>query len=85
MSEDKKVTTRRQLKGEVLSSKMDKTAMVRVERTVEHSKYHKRYVQSTKYMVHDAKNELKQGDKILFEECRPLAKGKRWRLVKKLD
>jgi len=85
MLEDKKTTTRRRLKGEVLSSKMDKTAMVKVERTVKHPKYHKRYVQSTKYMVHDAKNELKQGDKIVLEECRPLAKGKCWRLVKKLS
>ncbi|MBU0569782.1 mitochondrial small ribosomal subunit protein uS17m [Patescibacteria group bacterium] len=62
---------------------MEKTALVRVDRTVVHPKYHKRYVRSRKYKVDDPKNELVEGDLIIFEECRPLAKGKNWRLVKK--
>ena len=85
MSEDKKTIQRRRLTGEVVRTKMDKTALVRIDRTVEHPKYHKRYVRSTKCMVHDEKNELVEGDKIIFEECRPMSKGKCWRLVKKVS
>ena len=85
MAEEKTKKIRRRFKGEVLSNKMDKTAVVRVDRTVVHPKYQKRYIRSMKYKIHDAQNELEDGDKVLFEECRPLAKGKCWRLVKKLD
>ncbi len=81
MSEEKKKNTHRRLTGEVVGTKMDKTALVQVERTVIHPKYLKRYVRSNKFKVHDEKNELKVGDKIVFEECRPLSKDKRWRLV----
>ncbi len=84
MSEEKK-TQRRRLTGEVVGNKMEKTALVRVDRTVEHSKYHKRYVRSAKYKVHDEKNELVEGDKIIFEECRPMSKDKCWRFVKKVS
>ncbi len=85
MAEDKQKKIRRRFTGVVVSNKMDKTALVRVDRTVIHSKYHKRYVRSLKYKVHDAENELQEGDKVMFEECRPMAKGKRWRLIKKLS
>ena len=84
MSEESKTKTRRRFTGEVVANKMDKTALVRIDRTLVHSKYHKRYVRSTKYKVHDEKNELVVGDMIIFEECRPMAKGKCWRLVKKV-
>lgn len=81
MSEEKKTNDRRRFTGEVVGTKMDKTALVQVERTVIHPKYLKRYVRSNKFKVHDENNELKVGDKIIFEECRPLSKDKRWRLV----
>lgn len=86
MSEQEKKTIakkRRRFTGTVVGTKMDKTALVRVDRTVVHSKYHKRYVRSRKYKVDDPKNELVEGDIIIFEECRPMAKGKRWRFLKK--
>lgn len=74
----------RRLTGVVVSRKMDKTAVVLVERTPTHRKYHKQYKVSTRYKVHDEKNECQIGDKILFQECRPLSKEKRWRFLNKL-
>lgn len=73
---------RRTMNGVVVSDKMDKTIVVRVDRVVVHPKYGKRYVQSRKFMVHDEANEFHTGDKVSFREGRPLSKGKRWRVVK---
>ena len=71
----------RKFKGVVISDKMNKTLVVRVDRIVVHPKYGKRYAQSRKYKVHDEKEQYKTGDKITFVECRPLSKDKRWRVV----
>lgn len=68
--------------GVVTSDKMTKTIVVRVDRTVVHPKYKKRYVRSQKYKVHDEKGEAHVGDIVTFAECRPLSRDKRWRLVK---
>ena len=73
------------IKGVVVSSKMDKTIVVRVQRLVKHtvfSKYIRRYV---KYKAHDEKNLCKVGDKVLIVESRPLSREKRWRMVEILD
>lgn len=72
---------KRQFQGEVISNKMDKTIVVKVERLKIHPLYKKRYRVHKKYKVHDQENKAKIGDKILFEECRPLSKDKRWRLI----
>ena len=61
----------------------EKTVVVRVDRTVVHPKYKKRYVQSRKYQVHDEYNEYVEGDKVTFAECRPYSKTKRWRVLRK--
>ncbi len=74
-------TTRRRLNGVVVSDKMDKTIVVRVDRTVIHPKYLKRYTVSKRFKVHDEENTAKVGDQVTFEETRPLSKTKRWRLV----
>lgn len=74
--------TRRTLSGVVVSDKTDQTVVVRVDRTVVHPKYGKRYVRSKKYHVHDVGNTAKVGDKVSFVETRPLSAKKRWRLVK---
>ena len=66
----------------MVSHRMDKTAVVKVEEIKVHPKYGKRYKMSQKYKVHDEKNECKIGDKVNFEECRPLSKEKRWRIIK---
>ncbi|MBU0613751.1 30S ribosomal protein S17 [Patescibacteria group bacterium] len=80
MSEEVK-NERRRLKGVVVSNKMDKTAVVRVERTAVHSKYLKRYTLSKKYKAHDENNSAQIGDAVTIEETRPLSKDKRWRIV----
>ena len=72
----------RKFVGLVVSDKSDKTVVVKVESVKKHPKYHKRYVVSRKYKVHDEKNEYKIGDKVTFVECRPLSRDKRWRVIK---
>jgi len=75
---------KRTFKGIVVSDKMDKTVVVRVDRVKLYPKYQKRYKVSKRYKVHDEKNKCKSGDKVLFSECRPLSKEKRWRIIKVL-
>ncbi|OGL67190.1 30S ribosomal protein S17 [Candidatus Uhrbacteria bacterium RIFCSPHIGHO2_01_FULL_63_20] len=67
--------------GTVVSDKMDKTIVVRVDRTVVHPKYGKRYVQSRKFKVHDEKNAHQVGETVSFVETRPLSRDKRWRVI----
>lgn len=75
-------TMHRHFEGVVLAARGDKTISVLVENKIMHPKYRKQYLQSQKYLAHDAENLAKVGDRVLFEECRPLSKTKRWRLVK---
>jgi len=76
--------SKRQLIGKVISNKMQKTVVVEVERIKEHPKYKRRYKVHKKYKAHDEKGEYKTGDKVIIEECRPLSKDKRWRVIKKV-
>ncbi len=66
--------------GTVVSNKMDKTAVVMVERRVKHSLYGKYVRRRTKVKVHDERNECEVGDRVLIGEARPLSRDKRWRL-----
>ncbi|MFN7088596.1 MAG: 30S ribosomal protein S17 [Candidatus Paceibacteria bacterium] len=79
-----KQVKKRRLEGVVVSDKMQKTVVVAVERIKEHPKYKKRYKVTRRFKAHDEKNEYHVGDKVIIEECRPLSKEKRWRVVKKL-
>ena len=72
----------RKLKGVVVSNKMTKTAVVKVDRIKIYPVYKKRIKVSKKYKVHDPQNKCRIGDMVIFQECRPLSKDKRWRLVK---
>ena len=74
-----------QLTGKVVSDKMDKTVVVVVDRMKEHPKYHKRYKVSKKYKAHDANKEYHEGDVVVIEECRPLSRDKRFKVVKKVS
>jgi small subunit ribosomal protein S17 len=67
--------------GEVISNKMAKTIIVRVERRFAHPKFKKVVTGYTKLYAHDEKAEAKVGDHVRLEETRPLSKTKRWRLV----
>ena len=69
------------LSGIVVSDKMDKTIVVRIERVTKHSLYNKVIKKFLKFKAHDEENKAKTGDKVKIAETRPLSKDKRWRLV----
>ena len=71
--------------GDVLSNKMAKTIVVRVERRFAHPVYKKVVTQYKKFYVHDEKSEAKPGDRVRIEETRPVSKMKRWRLVEVIE
>lgn len=73
---------RRRLRGVVVSDKMDKTIVVKVDRQVKHPFYHKYIVRSRHFKAHDEKNDAKIGDLVSVVEGPPRSKHKRWNLVK---
>lgn len=75
---DKKQHT---VEGRVVSSKMDKTVTVLVERQVKHALYGKYIRRSTKLHAHDADNACNEGDKVRLAEIAPMSKTKNWRVV----
>ncbi|HTH93519.1 MAG TPA: 30S ribosomal protein S17 [Candidatus Paceibacterota bacterium] len=75
-------TTKKALKGTVVSDKMDKTAVVAVTRFVKHKKYLKYFKITKKFKAHDEDNSAKVGDKVSIIETRPLSKDKRFSIVK---
>ena len=72
---------KRKLRGIVVSDKMDKTAVVKIERLKLYPKYRKSYWVSRKFKAHNENNQYKAGDKVIIEETRPLSKEKRWKIV----
>lgn len=72
---------KRQLVGTVVSDKMDKTAVVQVERLVKHPLYKKYIRRRNKFAAHDNDNLCNIGDKVLITESRPISKLKRWRIT----
>ena len=71
--------------GLVVSNKMDKTVVVKVEDRVKHALYGKVMRQTSKLKAHDEKNECGEGDRVRIMETRPLSATKRWRLVEILE
>ena len=69
---------KKRLVGSVVSSKMDKTVVVQVERLVRHRRYGKVLRQSKKYKAHDEENVCRLGDRVRIVESRPLSREKRW-------
>ena len=76
------VSAARTLTGKVLSSKMDKTITVVVERVVKHPTYGKYVRRTTKLLAHDENNECNEGDTVAITQCRPLSRRKSWTLVR---
>jgi small subunit ribosomal protein S17 len=72
---------RRILQGTVTSDKNDQTITVSVERRFKHPLLQKTVRKSKKYRAHDAENKFKVGDQVRIEECAPISKSKRWRVV----
>jgi len=75
---------KRQLIGTIISDKMQKTIVVKVERIKEHPKYKRRYKVHKKYKAHTESGEYHIGDKVIIEECRPISKDKKWKVIKKI-
>ena len=63
---------------------MQKTVVVEIERIKEHPKYKRRFRSSKKYKAHAESEDYKVGDRVIIEECRPISKDKKWRVIKKL-
>lgn len=72
------------LLGKIISDKMQKTVVVRVDRTKENEKYKKKYKVSKNYKAHAEGDDYKIGDQVLIEECNPISKDKKWKVIKKI-
>ena len=72
---------RKERTGEVISDKMNKTIVVRVERRFQHPRFKKVVTSFKKFYAHDEKNEYKVGDAVYIEERKPLSKLKRWEVT----
>ena len=72
---------RKEREGVVISNKMQKTIVVRVNRRIRHPRYGKEMITSKKYYAHDENNEAAPGDTVRIAETRPLSRLKRWRLL----
>jgi len=75
---------KRQLQGIIISDKMQKTLVVQVERIKEHPKYKRKYKFHKKYKAHVEGGEYQVGDKVVIEECKPISKEKKWKVIKKV-
>ena len=71
--------------GLVVSTSMDKTAVVAIVDRVRHRRYNKTVQRTKKLFVHDSENDLNVGDRVRIQETRPLSKKKRWRIVEILE
>ena len=74
---------KKQLTGIIVSNKMQKTAVVKVESIKEHSKYKRRFKTHKKYKAH-MEQEYQIGDKVVIEECNPISRDKKWKVIKKI-
>lgn len=72
---------RKTLKGAVVSDRMDKTIVVKVEQRKKHPRYHKFVKHTRRFKAHDAANQYHTGDAVIIRESRPLSRGKRWVVV----
>jgi small subunit ribosomal protein S17 len=81
MEQPKRLNRRRIKQGRVVSDKMNKTIVVVSETRSAHSTYGKVVRKSSRFQAHDESNEAKTGDIVRIQECRPLSKDKRWRLL----
>lgn len=77
-----KKSTKQQMTGSVISNKMDKTVVVKVDVRMRHPKYHKSYTKSLKYKAHDADNACQIGDKVVIESSRPMSRDKKFTVIK---
>jgi small subunit ribosomal protein S17 len=84
MKKKRGIKQKKRLKGVVVSDKMQKTAVVLVNRYVKHRLLRKYVKRGKKYKAHNKDNQYKVGDRVIIEECRPLSKDKTFRIIAKL-
>lgn len=72
------------LKGTVVSNKMQKTVVVAITSLKEHPKYKRRYRMTKRYKAHNEKGEYQIGDIVIMQECKPMSKDKKWKVIKKV-
>jgi small subunit ribosomal protein S17 len=84
-SQPARANRRKTRDGRVVSSAMDKTAVVAVIERVRHPRYAKTVQRTTRLYVHDEQNDVRVGDSVRVQETRPLSKLKRWRIVEVLE
>jgi small subunit ribosomal protein S17 len=82
---DAKAPVRKEFVGVVLSDKMDKSIVVRIDKSRIHPRYRKVMRLSKKLHAHDERNDAKAGDKVRVVACRPMSKTKTWRLVEVVE
>lgn len=85
MSDENSAGRRRQVRGRVVSNKMDKTVVVAVERTVKHKQYRKYVTRMKTFQAHDENNACQVDDVVIIEECRPLSRHKRWMVIERIS
>lgn len=78
-----KILKKQQLTGTVVSDKMLKTVVVKVDMRKRHPKYHKAYTISKKFKAHSESGEYHVGDKVVIEACRPMSATKRFKVISK--
>jgi small subunit ribosomal protein S17 len=76
---------RKKLVGEVVSNKMDKTAVVLVNRLTKHAMYKKYITTRAKFVAHDPENRCQAGDRVRIQESRPMSKTKRWQVIEVIE
>ncbi len=75
---------KQQMTGLIISDKMDKTVVVKVDSRKRHPKYKKSYTVSKKYKAHDEQNEYHTGDRVVIESIKPMSKEKKFRVLSKI-
>jgi len=84
ISTQSKPAKRQQLKGVVVSDRMDKTVVVKIDERKRHPKYHKSYTVSKKFKAHDPENQYHIGDTVVIEAIRPMSRDKKFMVLKKV-
>ncbi|MBI1822000.1 MAG: 30S ribosomal protein S17 [Nitrospirae bacterium] len=82
MTENKELSKKKKIFiGKVISNKMDKTAVIEIQRTIVHPQYQKVVKRFTRLKAHDQDNQCKIGDQVKIIETRPLSKEKNWKVI----
>ncbi len=82
---DDRTVSRKTRVGTVVSDRMSKTVVIKVDRMAKHPLYGKPVLRSKKFMAHDEEETCRIGDRIRIEETRPLSRHKRWRVVEIIE